>query len=852
MENRVFAAAIYPDGSPAPCDVKLWVGKEAKGEPLAAVKTNDAGLAEFRFTPRAEQFRTDGRNEQRTVELLGGQVIQTWAPRMLFDVRAAASDRKGNAAKAVAELTSQPLGENVLLRLDKAVYKGGDAMKVDISTSAGLPTTYVDVIRGGQVLLSRWLEVKEGAAGDRIDLPQTAFGTLEVHAYQMLRSGEIIRDSRVVYVQPRTDLKIKVQAEKAEYQPGENGRIRFEVTDSQGRPTAAALGVIVVDEAVYALQEMQPGLEKVYFTLQEELLKPQVQIEYKPSDTINNLVRQPVLRADKQQVAEVLLTAVRPRPPARWEVAPEVERKNRYESQIQQIGWGLYQYAWNNEAFMKQDADGKWAFGPDILQEVTRVGYIAPQSLQSPLGGKLTLETLARTEKGFSLKDLTAAITHQRMQAVADAFVRYTNANKDKFFKDGRWTFPASVLSDAARQESLSDPCLQDAWGQGFKLVARKGANPTGHAQFDAYDIVSAGPDRDYQTADDIRWTRTHKQKAGGWWSSGGQGVQLALMHPQMHNARLQRLRETELFRRRAGDRDQALMLGAQGRPNGGFGGGRGGPPGAAPKFGLAGGAKGIPLERAAADRADARAEGGNLARQQTGQGQDPGATAPVTRLREDFPETMLWQPALITDDKGVAQMAVNFADSITTWRLSASASSRGGALGGVNVPLKVFQDFFVDIDLPVALTQSDEVAFPVAVYNYLKTPQTVRIDLQPEPWFSLIDQGGLSRKLDLKPNEVTAVKFRIRANKVGWQPLTLKAHGTKMSDAVKRVVEVVPDGQKVERVFNDRLTGRVAQTVDIPQNAVPDSSKLLVRIYPGVVAQVMEGMEGMLRLPGG
>ena len=43
-----------------------------------------------------------------------------------------------------------------------------------------------------------------------------------------------------------------------------------------------------------------------------------------------------------------------------------------------------------------------------------------------------------------------------------------------------------SALGEAARQEGLADPCLQDAWGQGFKLVARKGANPTGQAQFDA------------------------------------------------------------------------------------------------------------------------------------------------------------------------------------------------------------------------------------------------------------------------------------------------------------------------------------------------------------------------------
>src|SRR5262249_52732967 len=97
MKNRVFVAAIYPDGSPAECSVKLWTGQGAgqapgiggpgfpgggpvpgppvgirrpgpaiqpgaaqppgaqpkpqpKGEPVATLKTNKAGLAEFQFT----------------------------------------------------------------------------------------------------------------------------------------------------------------------------------------------------------------------------------------------------------------------------------------------------------------------------------------------------------------------------------------------------------------------------------------------------------------------------------------------------------------------------------------------------------------------------------------------------------------------------------------------------------------------------------------------------------------------------------------------------------------------------------------------------------------------------------
>ena len=211
----------------------------------------------------------------------------------------------------------------------------------------------------------------------------------------------------------------------------------------------------------------------------------------------------------------------------------------------------------------------------------------------------------------------------------------------------------------------------------------------------------------------------------------------------------------------------------------------------------------------------------------------------------------MLWKPALITDDKGIARLDVDFADSITTWRLTASASSRGGLLGGVEAPLKVFQDFFVDLDLPVALTQNDEVAFPVAVYNYLDKPQTVRIDLQKEDWFEMVGDTP-TRSLDLKSKEVTSVKFRIRAKKLGSQPLTVKARGTKASDAIKREIDVLPDGKKIEVTSSDRLAGKVTKVIDIPVNSVPDASKLIVKVYPGVFSQILEGVEGLIRLPGG
>jgi uncharacterized protein YfaS (alpha-2-macroglobulin family) len=57
--------------------------------------------------------------------------------------------------------------------------------------------------------------------------------------------------------------------------------------------------------------------------------------------------------------------------------------------------------------------------------------------------------------------------------------------------------------------------------------------------------------------------------------------------------------------------------------------------------------------------------------------------------------------------------LKLSLADSITTWRLTVLGNSSDGALGSTTLPIRVFQDFFVDIDLPVAFTQGDEVSVP-------------------------------------------------------------------------------------------------------------------------------------------
>src|SRR5260370_17390972 len=55
--------------------------------------------------------------------------------------------------------------------------------------------------------------------------------------------------------------------------------------------------------------------------------------------------------------------------------------------------------------------------------------------------------------------------------------------------------------------------------------------------------------------------------------------------------------------------------------------------------------------------------------------------------IREHFPETLLWRPQVITDDAGRPEVDLTFADSITTWRLTATAVDPEGRPRPTHLP---------------------------------------------------------------------------------------------------------------------------------------------------------------------
>ncbi len=220
-------------------------------------------------------------------------------------------------------------------------------------------------------------------------------------------------------------------------------------------------------------------------------------------------------------------------------------------------------------------------------------------------------------------------------------------------------------------------------------------------------------------------------------------------------------------------------------------------------------------------------------------------------RLREYFPETLLWQPEIETDSQGRAQIKFKLADNITTWKMAVVASTLDGQVATLEREIRAFQPFFIDHDPPRSLTEGDEIALPVVLRNYLDRAQTVETEIKPESWFTLL--GSARRRSAVGARDTNREVFEFRAVapvKEGRQRVT--GYGTEMSDAIEKKISVRPNGEEIiqtaSKIFNDVA----AFDLDVPEGAIKGSVEGELRIYPNLLAHIIEGIEAIMERPYG
>ena len=274
LENQVFLLTSYPDGTPASTALTVHL-------------------------PNGVQSADHHRQRRRGV-------IRIDPGSGLDSLRVEADDHHGNRASSNVPLQTRGGTDQILLRTNRAVVKAGDRIQLNVLSTRARGSAYIDIVKNGQTILTRDVDLQNGHADLTLNATPEMAGTLDIDAYLFGRDAQPVADHRLVFVQPADELKIETTTDAAVYKPGADARVRFHVTNSHGEGVSAALGLQVVDEAVFALAEKQPGFAKVFFYLEQEVMKPRYEIH---SLSMSDVVEPDESRNEHDLAARALFAA---------------------------------------------------------------------------------------------------------------------------------------------------------------------------------------------------------------------------------------------------------------------------------------------------------------------------------------------------------------------------------------------------------------------------------------------------------------------------------------------------------------------------------------------------------------
>jgi hypothetical protein len=778
LDNRLWVVAALPDEKPA-ADAEVTITFE--GSELFA-RSNAIGVAEFVVRPAASKSARHG---------CGFHKIPVGV----------ALKHKGTShqSKNCVGWEDHP---GILLSADRAIYPMGEPMVLTIDAPEAKGVAYVDVVRNGQTTDTLVVELRDGRGRSTLPPDPRRSGTVVLEAYVIAPDGRRSHDARMVYVENPAALRLELAAQPT-YRPGETGKLRLRVLDAQtGAGQQAAVGLVMVDQALLALRPARPGATRAYFSLAAEARKPAVAMKARPGGwTVERLVEEGARDLLRQQAARILFAGAEPSWRKLWEIDPWELRERAAREQSSRLGSAARGWVMDHMAGERvPGSPTEWRWREDLVTQMIADGTLPATDARDPWEQPVTTEQVVQAAGLGDFAPHAAAKLDRQVAAIYQGLASHKDALQvDTSVKD-RW--PA-VIVDMADLERWLPGTLVDPWGTPLRLEKWKWLVSINHVR-SRYVVASAGPDGVAGTPDDLY--------ACDWFGS-------VAARPMEEAFSKRKERGYDRYGRLLGDAYGVGGLGLMGSGEGGGGGTGEGTIGLG-SFGTI------------------------------------GRAGPAEHVRRSFPETMLWVPELLTDASGTLAIDVEMADSITTWRLAAQAVSEDGRLGFAATDVRVFQSFFIEIDLPTVATQHDELHLPVAVYNYLDTPQKITLTVEEAPWFARI--GGSEQTVDVAPSQVGVGYFPIRLLGFGRQTLRVRAVGSAGTrDVLERAIEIAPDGEDRVLSFQRRLTSNaegasVEHKIEVAPNAIAGTSKVELKLYPDAVAHVVEGLEALLQTPHG
>ncbi|KFB45611.1 AGAP008366-PA-like protein [Anopheles sinensis] len=270
--------------------------------------------------------------------------------------------------------------------------------------------------------------------------------------------------------------------------------------------------------------------------------------------------------------------------------------------------------------------------------------------------------------------------------------------------------------------------------------------------------------------------------------------------------------------------------------------------------------ASGVPMFGGAAPRAMKMARrGGPVAE----------STSEEPPVRSNFCETWIWESFSVGNEARSIRKSIP--DTITSWVITGFSLNKTHGLALTDEPSKitVFLPFFLSIDLPYSVKLGETVRIPVVVFNYMQEDHGADlVFFNNSDEFEFVADDATEAKVfedhhrsirsTIARDSGKTFSFLVKPKKVGHITLKLTAKCAMAGDAIERLLLVEPEGRRQfinKAMLIDLRTEKEMQQnflVEIPDDAVPDSSKVEVSVIGDVLGSSIENLDSLIRMPFG
>ncbi len=169
--------------------------------------------------------------------------------------------------------------------------------------------------------------------------------------------------------------------------------------------------------------------------------------------------------------------------------------------------------------------------------------------------------------------------------------------------------------------------------------------------------------------------------------------------------------------------------------------------------------------------------------------------------VRKLFPDTMYFNPSVVTDENGIAHVKVKFPDSLTSFRITVKAITKDTRVGQAKKNVYVKKDIFSRMSTPPFAVEGDTTMVNSIVHNYTEKDRLFNIRIKLSPGISLEDNTDTKELLVSSKREALAL-FKVQFKESGEASIRVDVIEKNMIyDALLNKLDVYPYGYHVKTI---------------------------------------------------